>query len=52
MSFERKKALDPTASFPLRIVHLRKVFQLGYFASSFDKVAVADTCLVLEEGKL
>ncbi|KAJ3333018.1 ATP-binding cassette sub- A member 1 [Blyttiomyces sp. JEL0837] len=54
VSVERQNALgNLTESVPVRIINLNKTYQKYFFSNSkLDKVAVRNTCLTLQEGKL
>ncbi|KAJ3381664.1 ATP-binding cassette sub- A member 1 [Lobulomyces angularis] len=51
---ERNIALnDENTNFAVRIINLRKVFQKSrFYKSKTDKIAVKDTCITFQEGKL
>jgi len=50
---ERKRALDEHSWPAIKIAHLRKVYHESVWRSSpLDKIAVKDTCMALQEGKL
>ncbi|KAJ3314632.1 ATP-binding cassette sub- A member 1 [Blyttiomyces sp. JEL0837] len=50
---ERDIALTSTEQFPVRLVNLNKTYaKYPFISSKLDKVAVRNSCLTLQEGKL